>query len=143
MLSQTAEYALRAVLYVAAHEGRDGLVKIDEIAGELDVPRNTLAKTLHVLGRTGVLASVRGPAGGFHLAVRPEALTLARVVAPFDTVGQGRRCLLGRATCSDAAPCAAHGRWKTVSERVTTFFQDTTVADLLGRTSRARLQAML
>lgn len=143
MLSQTAEYALRAVLYVAAHEARDGLVKIDEIAGELDVPRNTLAKTLHVLGRTGVLASVRGPAGGFRLAVRPEALSLARVVAPFDAVGQGRRCLLGRTTCSDAAPCAAHGRWKAVSERVSTFFADTTIADLLGRTTPARLHAML
>ena len=90
MLSQTGEYALRAVLYVAAHEGRDGLVKIDEIAAELDVPRNTLAKTLHALGRAGVLGSVRGPAGGFHLAVPAEALTLARVVAPFDAVGQGR-----------------------------------------------------
>ena len=143
MLSQTGEYALRAVLYVAAHEGRDGLVKIDEIAAELDVPRNTLAKTLHALGRAGVLGSVRGPAGGFHLAVPAEALTLARVVAPFDAVGQGRQCLLGRTTCSDAAPCAAHGRWKTVSERVSTFFRDTTIADLLGRTARARLHAML
>ena len=143
MLSQSAEYALRAVLYVAAHEGRDGLVKIDEIADGLDVPRNTLAKTLHVLGRAGVLASVRGPAGGFHLAVEAGALPLARVLAPFDAVGQGRRCLLGRAVCSDATPCAAHGRWKPVSDHVDTFFRDTTVADLLGRTARARLPAML
>ncbi|HEX5581152.1 MAG TPA: Rrf2 family transcriptional regulator, partial [Gemmatimonadaceae bacterium] len=51
MLSQTAQYALRAVLYLAARGDRDELVKIDEIAEELRMPRNSLSKTLHALGR--------------------------------------------------------------------------------------------
>ncbi|HEX6629842.1 MAG TPA: Rrf2 family transcriptional regulator [Gemmatimonadaceae bacterium] len=133
MLSQTAESALRAVLYVAARGDDAELVKIDEIAAELELPRNSLSKTLHALARAGVLASVRGPAGGFRLAVPAEALPLARVVAPFDTVGQGRQCLLGRPTCSDDGACAAHAGWKAVSEQLRAFFQETTVAELLQR----------
>jgi Rrf2 family protein len=143
MLSQTAETALRAVLYVAARGGHTALVKLDEIADELRTPRNSLSKTLHALGRAGVLASVRGPAGGFRLAVAAERLPLARVVAPFDAVGRGRRCLLGRGTCSDAKPCAAHGSWKGVSEQVTGFFQETMVADLLLESDTTPLRRRL
>lgn len=137
MLSRTAETALRAVLYVAGRGGHTELVKLDEIARELRAPRNALSKTLHALGRAGVLASVRGPAGGFRLAVAAERLPLARVVAPFDSVGRGRRCLLGRSSCTDAKPCAAHGSWKGVSEQVTGFFQETMVADLLRQSAPA------
>jgi Rrf2 family transcriptional regulator, iron-sulfur cluster assembly transcription factor len=128
-LPQTAEYALRAVLEVASI-GPDRPVRVSEIAEALDVPRNYLSKTLHVLARRGVLVSTRGPGGGFQLAVPPERLTLDRIVGPFDTV-QGRDCLLGRQRCSDLRPCVAHERWTDVSRRLSAFFTGTTVADLL------------
>lgn len=143
ILSQTAETALRAVIYVAARGRDDELVKIDEIAAELRVPRNSLSKTLHVLGRAGVLASARGPAGGFRLAVAAERLPLARVVAPFDAVGAGRSCLLGRPTCSDARPCAAHAGWKEVSQRIADFFHRTTVAQLVDQPTMLTLRALV
>jgi Rrf2 family protein len=143
MLSQTAEHALRAVLYVAASGGDTELVKIDEIVAELNMPRNALSKTLNVLAREGVLISERGPHGGFRLAVPADALTVARVIAPFGKIGQERQCLLGRAVCSDRAPCAAHATWKSVSEQLAAFFQKSTIADLLRDTPPKRLRAVL
>jgi len=129
MLSQTGEYALRAALYLAEH-GADRVVQVSEMARSLGLPQNYLSKTLHQLVRAGVLASTRGKAGGFRLAVAPEHLSLHRVVAPFGDVEERRRCLLGRAQCSDRHACAAHTRWKEVAERVSTFFRETTLADL-------------
>lgn len=143
ILSQTAEHALRAVLYVAARGGETELTKIDEIVGELHMPRNALSKTLNALVREGVLISERGPHGGFRLAMPAESLSLARVIAPFGTVGQERRCLLGRAVCSDRSPCAAHATWKSVSEQLSGFFQQSTVADLLRDAPPKRLRAVL
>lgn len=128
-LPQTAEYALRAVLELAV-AGADRPVRVGEIAEALDVPQNYLSKTLHVLARSGVLVSTRGPRGGFQLAVPAERLTLDRIVGPFDTL-QGRDCLLGRKRCSDVRPCAAHQRWTDVTRRLSAFFTGTTVADLL------------
>ena len=61
LLSQTSEYALRAVLYIAEC---DGPVSVGEIAEAVGVPQNYLSKTLHQLARAGVLRSARGPAGG-------------------------------------------------------------------------------
>jgi len=137
MLSQTAEYALRTVLYLAA-EKQDSLFRVSEIAEDLDIPRNYLSKTLHLLARAGVLTSSRGKHGGFRLTKPPGKLTLAEVVAPFDGPTGARICLLGRTACSDSNPCPAHGRWKAVSTEVSTFFRETTVGDLLkGPAARA------
>lgn len=129
MLSQTAEYALRAVLHIAEH-GTDRPVPVQEIAEALEVPRNYLSKTLHQLARAGIVTSTFGPGGGFQLAVPPEELTFDAVVAPFDTAGE-RHCLLGRATCSDRDACPAHAHWKGIAEQIYEFFATTTVAMLL------------
>lgn len=131
MLSQTSEYALRAVLYLAMHPD-EAPVKLEQIADSLQVPRNYLSKTMHQLARAGVLASERGPHGGFRLSRAPEAVTLADVVAPFDPARLARHCLLGEGECSDENACAVHYRWKLISEPMRTFFDDTTLADLLG-----------
>ncbi|HJQ67201.1 MAG TPA: Rrf2 family transcriptional regulator [Gemmatimonadales bacterium] len=129
MLSQTAEYALRAVLYIAQHGDR--LVQVGEMAQALRIPRNYLSKIVHVLARDGVLESTRGKAGGFRLAKAPDRLHVVQVVSPFDRLDEVRHCLLGRPQCSDRTACAAHTRWKEVAERVAEFFRETTVAELL------------
>jgi Rrf2 family protein len=138
-ISGTSQYAIRAVVYVAT-AGKEVPVQVGPIAEALGVPQNYLSKTLHQLARVGVLRSVRGPRGGFQLAVPPDRLTLARVVAPFDEVGQ-RHCLLGRPQCGDRYPCPAHARWVSVSESLQTFFRDTTVADLMADVSVAGSRA--
>jgi Rrf2 family protein len=136
VLSQTAEYALRAVLFLADRDGAPA--SVDDIAAALHVPRNYLSKTLHRLAAEGVLASARGRGGGFRLAVDPGRLTLLRIVEPFDRLTGERRCLLGRPECSDRSPCPAHRQWGAVSERVAAFFRERTVADLLRGGERAR-----
>ena len=129
-IGTTAQNAIRAVLYVAGN-AREAPVRVDQIAGALDLPRNYLSKTLHALVRAGVLRSGRGPRGGFQLAEPPEHLPLGRVVAPFQPVGE-QRCLMGRPDCGGPHPCAAHSRWSRVASAVEEFFSHTTVASLLG-----------
>lgn len=137
MLSQTGEYALRAVLFLA--DNRDqGWIPVDRIAEALKVPRNYLSKTLHVLAREGILVSSRGPHGGFRLASDPEDLRLLDVVDPFETLERRATCLLGRPQCNDLDPCPAHERWKAVAGRVASFFSETTVAQLLGENVAAK-----
>jgi Rrf2 family protein len=140
MLTQTAEYALRAVLHIAAtEEGRP--VRVDEVAEALDIPRNYLSKVMHVLARTGVLHSTRGPTGGFTLGRPATDIMLAEVIAGFDPLED--RCLLMRRRCSDAEPCIAHHQWKHVAVQLRSFFRDTTVDDLVqgARARRIRPRA--
>jgi Rrf2 family transcriptional regulator, iron-sulfur cluster assembly transcription factor len=138
-LSSTARQALHAVVCIAG-SADEGPVRVDEIAAVMECPRNYLSKTLHILTRAGVLRSERGPKGGFRLSTSPDRLTLARVIAPFEPVSE-RQCLVGRARCSDARPCAAHGRWAEVAGRVNEFFTGTTIAMLLKDNPRAAEEA--
>ena len=128
MLSQTAEYALRAVLAIARAQGE--AIGAGVLAKQVGVPASYLAKTLNVLVRNGVLVGSRGRNGGFRLAKRASQIALLDVVTPFDDIRPGRRCLLGRPTCSDQNPCAAHTRWREVSQRIGDFFAETTVEDV-------------
>jgi Rrf2 family protein len=130
MLSQTAEHALRAVLFLArVPDGRP--VPADVIARALDAPANYLSKTLHLLAKAGVVEGVRGPSGGFRLVVPAAQLTVARVAEVFDDRESRRVCLLGGGTCDPAAPCDAHVKWLAVTQATREPLSTTTIADLL------------
>jgi len=131
LLSQTSRYALRATTLLAERWEENRPIPVGEIAEILGVPRNYLSKTLHQLARDGVLVSERGPKGGFRLAADPVTIKLARIVIPLEPGFSKRHCLLGRETCSDADPCAAHSRWQQLSGEVDRFLDETSLADLV------------
>jgi len=130
MLPRTAEYALRAVSYIAEHEAR-GPVPVPAIARALRAPQNYLSKTLHQLGTLGVLQSVRGVQGGYRLGMPADRCRLADIVEPF-LVEAEHHCIMGHVRCSEDTPCGAHHRWMHVRETARTFFSELTMADLLG-----------
>jgi Rrf2 family transcriptional regulator, iron-sulfur cluster assembly transcription factor len=130
VLSNTAQYALRAMIYLGQHEG-EGPIRVDEIAERLDVPRNYLSKILHALVKSGVLRSLRGPRGGFALSKPSGSVSLYEVVAPFDDIEARRVCLLGRKECSDINPCVIHDHWKATATHVAKFFRETSLAEVV------------
>ena len=131
MLNQSADYALRAVLFVAQPRRRRSC-PTSTIARATGIPRNYLGKVLHALVEAGVLLSVRGPQGGFRLAAPASELTLADVAAPFHKLRQRRVCLLGSRPCDATRPCAAHHHWQHAADEITSFFRTTTIAAMLG-----------
>jgi len=132
ILSKSANYALRAALYLSEAAG-DAPVPVDEIAERLDVPRNYLSKVFHDLARTEILQSTRGPGGGFRLALPADEVALSDIVRVYDEVPDETTCLLGRSVCSDVDPCRAHDRWARVRAELIDFLDDTRLADLAGR----------
>jgi Rrf2 family iron-sulfur cluster assembly transcriptional regulator len=131
LLSNSAEYALKAVLYIAAAPGHP--VRAVEIAQALSLPRNYLSKILNSLSSGGILKSFRGRTGGFALARNPEEITLAEIVAKFDRLAASPpACLMGAGGCDERNKCSAHLQWTNVQREVTSFFETTTVAQLLG-----------
>ena len=131
MLSTTADHALRAVLVLARDEQR-AFMRADEIAAATGAPQNYMAKTLNALAKAGIVTSVRGPAGGFALAVEPSCLTLARVIDLFDAPRVQSRCMLGNAPCNPHHPCSAHHCWTAINEARRAPLTATTIADLLA-----------
>lgn len=130
MLPRTAEYAVRATVLLARHYGKR-LVSADEIATVVGAPRNYLSKTLHALVRGGVLVSMRGPGGGFALAVSPDVLSLAQVIDLFaESRPSAARCLIRDSPCNAEFPCAAHRRWVALTRIAREPLAATTISEL-------------
>lgn len=129
MLSQTSEYALRIMTFLARQE-TDALVPAVAMEGKVQVPANYRGKILNQLTRAGLLESTRGRTGGFRLSRPASRIPIAEVVAPFEPRFNGHSCILGGGTCSDSHPCAAHNRWRVLSRTRDEFLRETTVADV-------------
>ena len=93
MVSQTSEYALRAVACLARRPGES--MTTQQIAVASRVPPGYLAKILQALARAGIVTGQRGLRGGFLLARRPDQLTLLDVVKVADGSRRITACPLG------------------------------------------------
>jgi Rrf2 family nitric oxide-sensitive transcriptional repressor len=77
-LTSFTDYSLRVLIFLAAEPGRRAT--IGEIARAFDISENHLMKVVHLLGKGGVLANVRGKGGGLELAKAPSAINVGKVV---------------------------------------------------------------
>lgn len=92
MISQTAEYALRAVICLA--EAGEAPRTTRELAEITRVPSGYLAKVLQLLAKAGIIRSQRGLGGGFTLDTAPDTLTVYDVLQAVDPIRRIRTCPL-------------------------------------------------
>jgi Rrf2 family protein len=110
VFSRQCEYALQAVLYLALRdEGKR--ISIRELTKALDIPYHFLGKILQDLTKKGLLTSLKGPTGGFALAMPAVKITLFHIVDAIDGAAFTRTCVLGFPECSGKSPCAVHDNW--------------------------------
>ncbi len=132
MFSPTCQYAIRALMYLALHEGKGAALARDIAAAE-EIPRQFLSKILHQLAQKGLVRSQKGPGGGFFLARAANELTVAEITIAVDGIQQpARRCLLGLEECSEVASCALHEAWKKVRLDYERTIGVLTLADLVA-----------
>lgn len=117
IFSRQCEYALQALLYLALKPNGQ-MTSIKELTKRLDIPYHFLAKILQDLAHRGLLISLKGPTGGFALAMPAQDITLFHVVEAVDGIGFTNTCVLGFKECSGKNPCAVHGTWGGIRENV-------------------------
>ncbi len=136
MLTQTGEYALRALVYMA-RKGGNAYCGVKEIAKETGVPSNYLAKILQQLARAKVLESQKGFGGGFKVARPLEKVTLFDVIDPLERIEKFKQCVLGQRLCNDEVACPLHHTWKAVSGQYLGSLRSTTLQDVADFRSHA------
>jgi Rrf2 family protein len=135
MISQTAEYALRAIVQLATHEGHAQTVQ--QIADETKVPVHYLSKVLQALGRAKLIHSQRGLHGGFTLVRSPETLTVYEIVGAVDPVQRITTCPLGL-EAHGTNLCPLHKRLDNACLMVEEAFRSSTIADLLAEPTTSK-----
>jgi Rrf2 family protein len=134
MFSQTVEYALRAVAYLAdqAPEART----TEQIAQVTRVPQAYLSKVIQSLSRAGIVRSQRGVKGGVSLAKAPSAVTILEVVNAVDPIVRIRECPLGL-KAHGMRLCPLHRRLDNALASVEQAFATTTLAEVLAEPSES------
>lgn len=102
MLSKTAEYALRAVVWLAREPGR--AESADHLAEVTKTPRRYLHKVLQDLVHAEILRSQSGPGGGYALDKPPEKVSILDVVNAVAPLERIRACPLGLSTHTSLCP---------------------------------------
>jgi len=125
MISQTAEYALRAVVYLADQTDPQTNAQIAEAT---EVPVGYLAKVMQSLSRARIVTAQRGLRGGFRLAHKPDDLTVLGIVNIIDPVRRFHECPLG---LHGINLCPLHRSLDNAAKAVEETFGDTTIADLI------------
>lgn len=135
MISQTAEYALRAVVCMA--EYADAPHTVHAIARNTQVPTGYLSKVLQSLSRAGLVTSQRGLGGGFMLAKSPRELTIYEIIQAVDPVQRIRTCPL-KLTTHGVNLCPLHRHLDNAMALVEQSFRATTVAELLDESGSSK-----
>lgn len=138
-LSVRGEYALRALLVLALQYG-EGVVSIESVARQQNIPKKFLEQILSDLKGLGAVESRRGAAGGYRLARPPQHITLASVVRHVEGALAPVSCVSDRfyerCTCPDEARCPIREVMKEVREAVVQVMERVTLKDLCDRAHR-------
>ncbi len=126
MISQTAEYALRAMVYLADQTEPKTNEAISVVTR---VPTGYLAKVMQSLSRAKLVNSQRGQRGGFTLASPANEITVLKVVNAVDPIRRFHECPLG---LHGINLCPLHRSLDDAAQAIERTFGDTTVADLIN-----------
>ena len=135
MVSQTAEYALRAIVVLAENGAAPRTAQA--IADRASVPPDYLIKVLQPLVRAGIVAAQRGRGGGFVLSRPASEITVLDVVSAVDPLRRIRHCPLGLKSHGFQL-CPLHRKLDDAVRSVEEAFASTTVADMLADPSPIR-----
>ncbi len=130
-LTTKGRYAVTAMLDVALHAGV-APVSLADISDRQGISQPYLEQLFARLKRVGLVASVRGPGGGYRLRRELESVSVADVIG---AVGEGvdaTRCG-GTGDCQDGEVCLTHELWADLSMQIHLFLSRITLADLVGR----------
>src|SRR2546425_12476671 len=135
-LSLRGEYALRGLLVLGLNYGQ-GVVRIQTISVQQNIPKRFLEQILNDLKSAGMVESKRGIAGGYRLSRPPEHITLASVIrhvegalAPVSCVSER---FYERCSCPDEAKCGIRSVMKEVRDAIVKILERVTVAELCRR----------
>ena len=136
-LTTRGRYAVTAMLDLALHDAGEP-VALADIAARQDISLAYLEQLFARLRRAALVASVRGPGGGYRLAAPQERITVAAIIAAVEESLDATRCG-GRGDCQDGVRCLTHELWSDLSRQVEGFLAGVTLAAL---TARADIRAV-
>ncbi|PHR90915.1 MAG: transcriptional regulator [Leeuwenhoekiella sp.] len=135
MLSKKTKYGLKALTYVAKHQGEDP-VQIGAIAKSENISQKFLESIMLTLRKAGFLGSRKGKGGGYYLRRQPEDIKMVEVMrvlegpvsmVPCVSLNFYEKC----DDCPDETTCSVHVLMAQLRDSNLAVLNKNTLADLI------------
>lgn len=130
-LSSKGRYAVTAMLDLAFH-CKNGPVPLAAISERQDISLSYLEQLFAQLRRTKLVASVRGPGGGYILNKEPFNLSVGEIIEAVNENIDATRCN-GKSDCRGGEKCLTHNLWEKLSDRISDFLNQISLEELMEK----------
>ncbi|WP_040196655.1 RrF2 family transcriptional regulator [Candidatus Soleaferrea massiliensis] len=133
-ISTKSRYALEALLYMALYSP-DEAISIKRIAAETGISEKYLEQIFLGLRRAGILETVRGAKGGFLLALKPDEISVGRILRTFEKNMEPVVCVGDLSQCKSSvrATCVTRRLWIQMYDSVSEIIDTVTLETLMRR----------
>lgn len=131
MFSTKGRYAIRLMIDLAKHQD-DNYIALKDVALRQDISKKYLEIIVKDLVKAGLLEGKPGKSGGYKLSRKPEEYTVAEILEIMEGTLAPVACLEeSAAPCPRASYCETLPMWKEFHSKVSDFFYDKKISDLI------------
>jgi Rrf2 family iron-sulfur cluster assembly transcriptional regulator len=109
-----------------------GPVTLAGIADRQKISLSYLEQLFGKLRRNHLVASVRGPGGGYCLAKPMTQMSVADIIQAVDETLDATQCG-GRGDCHDDHPCMTHNLWTSLNQKMFDYLRSVTLQELVDQ----------
>jgi Rrf2 family iron-sulfur cluster assembly transcriptional regulator len=130
-LTTKGRFAVTAMVDLALRDGH-GPVTLAEISERQKISLSYLEQLFGKLRRSSLVASTRGPGGGYQLAKPAETVSVADIILAVDEPIDATSCG-GMENCKDEGKCLTHDLWTALNEHIFEYLRGVTLGQLVAQ----------
>lgn len=141
-MSTKGRYAVMAMIDIGQNS-HGAPVSLNEISDRQEISQEYLEQLFGKLRRAGLVASTRGPGGGYTLARPASEIALSDVILAVDELLRVTRCS-GDAVdgCVKGQKCCAHDLWSSLGRQMMFFLESVSLEDVVENRNLALAAAI-
>ena len=130
-LTTRGRYAVTAMLDLTLH-AQDKPASLADISNRQSISLSYLEQLFSRLRQSGLVCSVRGPGGGYHLGRPSERIFVAQIIDAVNESIDTTSCR-GKGNCQGGETCLTHNLWHDLSEQIHSFLSGISLSDLVAK----------
>jgi Rrf2 family iron-sulfur cluster assembly transcriptional regulator len=128
-LTTKGRYAVSAMLDLALHNDQ-APVNLADISARQKISLTYLEQLFGKLRKTGLVESIRGPGGGYRLALNADDITPAHVIYAVDEPIDATLCG-GQQNCAGDTRCLTHDLWMGLNLSIAEYLNGVSLGELV------------
>ena len=133
-LTTKGRFAVTAILDLALNE-TEKPVTLADISERQSISLSYLEQLFSRMRREGIVKSVRGPGGGYHLAKKHQDITVKAIITAVDEEIDATQCS-GKENCHEGRRCITHDIWASINHKILEYLESLTLAHLVEAQSK-------